>query len=207
MTLSCFTVWLCTGKVLRFLTPVLPFMCLLSSEGVMSISKNAFVKAFAYTILTIALIHNLLLFHWVMGSVDPYSIVIGKETSNAYLARKINSYNAIDTTINNLPKNAKVLSWGETRGCYFKAVNITPTIFDKHPLIGWITSSKDYNDLGAYLKKEGITHILVNNFEVNRLGYNNMLTAQGKEVFEEFKSKSAKKIYEDKYCQVYELTI
>jgi len=33
-TLLCFVMWLFTGKVLRFLIPLVPLLCMLSAEGI-----------------------------------------------------------------------------------------------------------------------------------------------------------------------------
>lgn len=199
-------IWLATGKVLRFLVPVLPFLCILTAAGLASLSWNKWLSRAAYLFFITALLHNILLFHWVISDIDPYATVIGKETRDEYLTRKLNSYKAINEAVNSLPSDAKILNWGETRSYYFQRKNITPLYFDKNPLIEWMNLSADENELAGNLKNNGVTHIMINSYEVQRLGYENRLTPKNKEVFEAYKKHFMSLIYEDKYCQVYKIT-
>lgn len=200
----CF-IWLLTGKVMRFLVPVLPFICILAALSLSNLSEIKWVKKTVYFILALSFIHNILLFHWVMASIDPYSVVIGKETREQYLTRKVNSFQALNEVINSLPENSKILNWGETRSYYIRRANITPTDFDRHPVIEWLGRSENEKDLETILKNEEITHILVNSFEIKRLGYEDKLSQKDKNIFEAFINRSLKLIYEDQYCRVYKI--
>lgn len=69
----------------------------------------------------------------------------------------------------NLPKDAVVLFVGETRPLYFERKVVFASAYDRPRLIGWIAESGDGDILARRIRREGITHILVNGPELARL--------------------------------------
>jgi hypothetical protein len=83
-----------------------------------------------------------------------------------------------------LPKDAVILFVGETRPLYFERRVVFASAYDRPRLARWVEESADGDALLARLRREGITHLLVNRGELSRLnrGYGYLeLSAEGKE--------------------------
>ncbi len=246
-----FVLWALTGKVLRFLMPLIPLLCMFSAEGIIQAigvsvpvpikdkfriimgtpqpeetpkfsnagghavvkAENAFrgmlirefaAKTILYPVLALALIHNVLFFHWVMASPDPYAPVLRGIDRNEYLTAKVSYYGAVNGYINKLP-NAKVLFLGETRGYYCRKPALVPTAFDPNPFFNWANTSADGNELLADLQKERFTHILFNQTEYERLGFAKQLTTKGQSNFDQLKKDMLTIEYADKNTRVYRI--
>jgi len=200
--------WLYTGKVLRFLMPVLPFQCIFCARAVGSVfleESDKYIKYAVYALLCAALAHNLLIFHWVMASVDPYSVVFGKFTRKQYLTNKLNYFNAVDTKVNKLPIGAKTVFLGETRGYYCNTDSIVPTDFDSNPLIEYSNSAVSATELRQFLRRSGITHIFVNIYEYERLSVKSRFTDKGLLNFQGLINSFSRTVFEDRYTKLYEL--
>lgn len=195
--------WLFSGKVLRFLLPIIPFLCLLTAKGIIQSLKDRPNKLAVFVLLSAVFLHNLLLFHWTMAEIDPYSPVLKNETRESYLGRKLNYYPAVSKCLNNLPDNSKVLFLGETRGYYCRKASVVPTVFDKHPLIAAANASDTPGRLFDVLARGGFTHIFVNNYEFSRLGLEKEFTDKGLACFRKFKKIHMKEIYKDLYCEAF----
>lgn len=197
--------WLFTGKVLRFLVPVMPFICILSAQGLQQVSARRWSRLFAYALFAAILIHNILMFLWVESMVDPYTAVLGSERREIYLGRKVNFYRAVDGCINRLPKGSKTLFVGETRRYYTNGSAIVPGVFDRQPLAAWADEAVDADSLRVLLLRQGITHILLNEHEYRRLGTELQFSAEGKMRWDELRKNACRLIYTDRYCNVYEI--
>ena len=204
-TIGYFAVWLMTGKVMRFLLPVIPFLCLLSAGGLLRLTAQRFMRAFAYALLIIMMAHNLLIYHWTMAAPDPYTVVLGNETRDSYLSKKLNYYNALNKCVNGLGAPAKILFVGETRRYYCNANALVPSVFDEHPLQTWANNAATPRQLAATLNNQRITHVFINRFEYNRLSFEERFTARGKENWETLLVHNGRQLFEDKHCRVYEL--
>lgn len=196
--------WLFTGKVLRFMMPLLPVLSILTARGMTRVFSER-TKLVAMLVLSGALVHNILLFHWIMAEVDPYSPVLKKESAAAYLGRKLNYYPALADCVNKLPPGSRTLFLGETRGYYAAGNCVVPTIFDANPAVGWANASLNAKAVHASAREAGITHILVNNYEYSRLGFDNLYTETGRRTNIAFKKDFLISIYKDAYCEVFRL--
>jgi hypothetical protein len=200
--------WIFTGKVLRFLMPAIPFLCAICARGTASVfseDSRGYIKYTAYTLLAAALVHNLLMFHWVMATVDPYSVVFGKVTDRQYLAGKLNYFNAVDSKINKLPIGSKTIYLGETRGYYANTDTIVPTDFNSNPLIEYANSSDSPDELLQLLRQSGITHIFVNYIEFERLSVRYRFTDKGFLNYQQMINYSCKTVFEDRHTKLYAL--
>ncbi|MHB9155285.1 MAG: hypothetical protein ACYC5N_06270, partial [Endomicrobiales bacterium] len=197
--------WMASGKVLRFIVPVLPLLCIFAARGFTWLAGQRWLKYVAYPVLIAGLAHNLLLFHWTMTPVDPYRPVLCGESRDSYLARKVSYYPALRNAVNLLPSGSRVLFWGETRTYYCTADRVAPSVFDAHPLVRRANSSASHQEFASALKEDGITHVLVNPGEVQRLDMESRLSAAGKDRWAQFLRSNARETYRDRYCQVYEI--
>jgi hypothetical protein len=79
-----------------------------------------------------------------------------------------------------------------------------PTVFDPHPLPAAANAAASAEELGSRLRAGGITHLFVNEFELQRLRLDNEFTQKGRENWEGLE-KASRLIYHDRYGYVYEL--
>ncbi|HEY5995851.1 MAG TPA: hypothetical protein VIU29_02470, partial [Candidatus Deferrimicrobiaceae bacterium] len=97
------------------------------------------------------------------------SLLKGEVSREEYLASLL-PHTAIAKWANeNLPKDAVILFVGETRPLYFERTVVFASAYDRSRLLGWISESGDGDILTARLRREGITHVIVNGPELARL--------------------------------------
>lgn len=204
-TIGYCTLWLFTGKVLRFLVPVLPFLSIIAAQGFVSLVSGYKSAILPYAFLCLAMAHNALIFHWSLAPVDPYSPVICGEPRDKYLTRKLIYYNALNRCVNNLPDRSKILFLGETRGYYAMRDCVVPTVFNVNPMTEQANNARNAGELAASLSSENFTHILVNIPELKRLKMEQKLSIKGKDNVKSYFSDFTKPIFSDNNCQVYEI--
>jgi len=198
--------WFFSGKVLRFLLPVLPFLSLLAGNGLAGIPQNKVFKFLTLSTLAFVLFHNILLFNWVMaGGPDPSAVVFGSKGEKDYLSAKVSYYAAAKDCLNLLPKNSRIAFLGETRSYYCTNECIAPTVFDNNPLIEYSNSSASDDQLKMKFNDEGITHILINETEFSRLSTGRLFSDHGIKLFGGFIKECSTVIYKDKHCVVYQI--
>jgi len=200
-----FISWFFTGKVLRFLIPLLPFACLIAARGLELFQISRSTKIISYAALAMVFVHNLLVFHWVMAPIDPYAVVLGNQTKTSYLSSKLNYYYAAYSCLNLLPPGSKAAFLGETRSYFVKCDKIAPTVFDRNPLADWANASQDPDEFTQTLRENGVTHIFENNYESKRLSSYSSFTPRGLSNLSTVKEKLSKSVYKDAYCSVYEI--
>jgi hypothetical protein len=197
--------WFFSGKVLRFLMPVIPLLSILAAKGLANLPESRVFRTAVYLFLAGAMAHNLLMFHWTMAPVDPYACVIAGEPRDSYLAGKLDYYKAARVVYAGLPPGSKTLFWGETRGYYCGAECAAPTVFDLNPAAAAADSAGKPADIAATLAKSGFTHIFVNFAELKRLNTELGLSASGARNWDVFRRKYLKPVYTDKECGIFKI--
>lgn len=114
--------------------------------------------------------------NFVVMDVPRYGVLIGlrDEFRKNYLGE---FSEAIVYARENLPSDSKLLLLFEARPYYFEQPVVVNSVFDQSPLLIWLdeieqekmTSKITLSDLIKKLKEEGITHCLVNEYELFRL--------------------------------------
>ncbi|MEW6040187.1 MAG: hypothetical protein AB1633_01560, partial [Elusimicrobiota bacterium] len=137
-------------------------------------------------------------------SQDPVGVLLGKQDKKTYLSTQRPTYPCpyypvINWANKNLPENAVILSFGETRGYYSKKRILTSSAGDTNPIIEWCRQSGNVDELYAKIKKKGVTHILINLPEAKRLAGYDILSFESNElkIFIGFWNKYVKEIYRD----------
>jgi 4-amino-4-deoxy-L-arabinose transferase-like glycosyltransferase len=198
-------VWLLTAKVLRFLVPALPVLSLLAGAGLSALLENKKLRSVFLVFVLAALVHNALLFHWIMAFIDPYGPALGGESRQAYLASKLNYFNCIENGVNKLPLSSRTLFLGETRSYYCVRDCLVPTVFDINPAAAWANNAPDQKAMLENFRSAGITHLMVNNFEFSRLSMKDLFTSSGERNWEALKKDHLRPVYSDRYCDLYEI--
>jgi hypothetical protein len=199
--------WLATGKVMRFLLPLIPFLSILSGRGISFLYREASkpYRLAVAAVLALAFSHNLLIFHWIMASVDPYSASVSGVSEPRYLAARLNYYKAAEDALNKLGPGTKTLFLGETRSYYCNNNFVAPTDFDTNPLVSASGAALSPEGLEDALKEYGYTHIFVNNFEFQRLSLRNKFTDKGFKNWLALRKNRLKAVYRDRFCELYEI--
>lgn len=201
-----FLIWVMTGKVLRFLVVIIPFLSILTAYCLIRIEEKGKWWKITRFIVVISIISNFFLFGYTESLVEPFPVALGIESRKEYLLRKLPYYKGMEFINNNLPKDAKILFIGETRSYYCNHQYIASTVFDLNPVVEIANSSRDEEEMLEKLKGLGITHIFYNAKEAERLekGYHIFYwTNKGYRVNEKFKKKYLKCIYKQKSMYVY----
>ncbi len=104
------------------------------------------------------------------------SLLSGASSRDEYL-NAVLPYTSMARWANgHIPKEAVILFVGETRPLYFERRVLFASAYDAPRLARWVAESTDGAALAARLRREGITHVLINGPELSRLrkGYGYM---------------------------------
>lgn len=195
--------WFFSGKVLRFLLPVIPILSVLAAKGLSDLAAGKAFKTALYAVLAVAALHNLAMFHWTMAPVDPYSPVLAGEPRSSYLARKVDYYDAARVVSRGLPSGSRTLFWGETRSYYAGASCDAPTVFNANPAAAAAEAAKTPGGIGRALRRAGYTHMLINYAEAGRLGTDAALSPAAAARWTVFKLKYLTPVFSGPDCGVF----
>ncbi len=162
-----FGLGLTLSHMLRFSIPafVLAFMVL--SAVIVSQKGWAWKGLWAGSVLASAILFLATYVDLSARFYDGGGIWMGKETSQAYLNRKLqNSYEPlVDWTNQNLPKDARLLLVGDSRSVYYDRVHYANSAFDDQFFA--LAARQERNAAGILkrLHKMGITHLVINGHE------------------------------------------
>jgi 4-amino-4-deoxy-L-arabinose transferase-like glycosyltransferase len=94
---------------------------------------------------------------------------LGLQTGDAYLRGLLRSYPAVEYINSTLPHDARVLVLGESRVAYLRRDHVYQTFFDRPLIDDILGESSSPAAMTAALQSEGLTHVLVNVRELERL--------------------------------------
>ncbi|MCK5218845.1 glycosyltransferase family 39 protein, partial [bacterium] len=164
-------IWANRTQISRFYIPSLPLLAILCTYALDRWEQWHKVPALIsrWTILA------LLGWGWAntmaigISNWDPIGSALGLESRSTYLDRKLmNSYAPMARVVNGLPKNTRILAWGETRSFYFQRPVTAPTVFDHNPLIELLAGSSNTREVWQNLREQGYTHIFIHSGEAVR---------------------------------------
>ena len=174
--------WFIGPKATRYLFPVLPLAAAAGGEGLASMaSRGRWWRIAAGAILLAAAALN---FHRTV-EVEKFlyspkgelgQLISGDISRDEYLHALLPHMSMACWANENLPKEAVILFVGETRLLYFKRPVVFASAYDRPRLARWVSDSRDGAELAIRLRREGITHILINVPELSRIqkGYDYM---------------------------------
>jgi hypothetical protein len=164
--------WFFTGVVLRFLTPIAPLLCLLAGVGIQRLWENLpetgrWLAGVALAVLTTA---HLFLFLHVEALFGVGAVIVGAESPQQFLSRRLDYYPCAAYADENLDKNVRILIVGEQRDYYVDRDHTASTVNAPNPYIAWANEAKTPAELARRIKNEGFTHLLFVPREWQRLG-------------------------------------
>ena len=197
-----YSLWLLTGKVARFLIPIIQFLAIIAgfvfTEMINSRRHRKILNIIAGGVFIVILLHNWFMYVFCEAYIDPFKVSIGIETREQYLMRKVQYYPAMKYINEQLPETAGVLFLGEARGYYCRKRYIASSVFNKTPIVEWAENSGSADELMGILKKNHITHLFINEKEADRLQQEYKIfywTDKGKKLFSGLIEKYGKQVF------------
>ena len=156
----------------RFALPCFAVLILLEIDTLGRIFQGTgrIARVFIIALLMAGLAYNLFYSAITMSRVfDPLRYLRGSETQDAYLSRVIPSYPLFRFINERLSSGARILFLGETINFYCVREVIASSAFDINPMVPIVKGAATAEGIRARLKEKGITHLLVNFPEIDRL--------------------------------------
>ena len=161
--------WLVTLHVSRYIVPVLVPAAVVLAVGLAATLRQVSGRLRAPLVALVGLVFmvNIAASVSFLG-LERLSCTLGVAEVEPILARWVSSSPAFDP-VSKLPEDAKVLLVGEARALGFER----PVEFE-HPyrvsrLQELAGAASDHRDIAARLTSEGVTHVLINRWEVDRI--------------------------------------
>ncbi|OGS20347.1 MAG: hypothetical protein A3J83_02115 [Elusimicrobia bacterium RIFOXYA2_FULL_40_6] len=199
-----YLLWIVIGRCyLRFLITPLAFLSIVMAYYVIEAAISSILKNIIVFILLIIFGANIFLYMSSQKmSQNPLGVVLGMQSKMEYLFSSRPSYpspyyKVIDWANNNLPQDAKIAFFGETRPYWAQRNVLTHSAGDFNQVIMWCKEVNSAEELREKLAKEKITHILFNAPEGRRLNCYDIFQFDPKdlEIFCDFWEKYLKVIY------------
>lgn len=153
----------------RFLVPLIPVFILLTVlvfNRLIALSKFGWLFLAPYLILIVSIyqLHFVELYNsgYLKAALFSYN-------QDDFLLEQLGYYKEAADFINEqLPQKAVLLSLYEARTLYIEREILTNTVFDKSPLLDIASAAQNAREIRSRLLQRGITHVLVNEIELNR---------------------------------------
>jgi hypothetical protein len=156
--------WAWGPQQLRFFMPALPLLSLLGAHAIDRLLARAGILWFARLVLWSTLAYLALFTVRVLGNTVPNQLpsAIGLERREDYLHRRLQPYDAMVRANRELPRQAKLLLVWENRGYYLDRPYIADSFYEASWIMQLLEKDQEGNLLAEKLKKEGVTHVLMN---------------------------------------------
>lgn len=203
--------WFTTGAVLRFLLAIAPLLSLLAAHGLWSL-WNVLGKGFRAALaagLGLALACRLCLFLYVHAYFGSAHVLLGLETREEYLGRRLSYYPCARHIRGRLPPEAKVVVVGEQRSYYIGRDRLPTTVHAPNLYVEWANRAVSPEGLRRELRSQGITHLLLVPGEAQRLGRDSgagafAFTPEALKLWDQVET-SGRPVFESRGCSVYAL--
>lgn len=167
-----FSFWFLTKPVLRFLMGALPVACSVSSWGIAKVidNKKRLVKTLGLLLVLPWVLSQFFLFNLVAKELGLYDVSFGHEEKEQFLERKLPFYKTFKFANEALSPTNKIYLLGDQRGYHLRIPFINSSYFSLDPLSQISNEASTDNEIGDFLKKNMVTHIIINQHELIRLG-------------------------------------
>jgi len=168
-----------SGLRIRYIAPIIPPLVILavfgmkrlfdSLGGLRSLPLRNGGKLFAVFLVLFALSLNALYVYGQFRYVKPFSYLLGNISRDEYIERYRPEYPAMKYINGHLPLDAKILFvFIGNRGYYCHRAYLFDMINNRSKLAMLLKSSQDIHGAWRTLRKEGVTHFLINMNVFNR---------------------------------------
>lgn len=201
-----FIPWGMSRPVLRFLMPLAPIFSLLAAEGwAQGVAiQPPEIRWLCRGVLSALLASGFVIFFYVTNVLSVFTVPLGLEDRSTFLRHRLTYYGAADFINQNTTPEASIFVLGDQRGYYYqRRVEISP-VFNENPLVSWANAAATPAALVARVRQEGITHIVVNRSEMQRLANYNAFnfSEAGQKNWTALEERMSQKVYRDNHCEV-----
>jgi len=149
---------------LRFFIPALPALSLVTAWAIERLGARPGTAWLGRAALWISIGFFALFSARVLASTIPNQLpsVVGLETREDYLHRRLQPYDMMVRASRELPAGAKLLLVWENRAYYLDRPCIADSFYEASWILQFLEKDQDGNLLADKLKKEGVTHVMVN---------------------------------------------
>jgi 4-amino-4-deoxy-L-arabinose transferase-like glycosyltransferase len=205
-----FLFWAAAAQQTRFLLPLFPALSILAAYVLVSLAGRlrgvmgrALLRGLGFGMLAVALVYSLLFF----ADVQPFGVMVGAESREAFLSRKLHLYPALQEIQSRLPSTAQVWLLWDGRGylCDQRCVaDIDQSQWTQVAMHSW-----DVQQTAEELRRRGVTHLLVSLQDANFIAQFERSGRQLRAVdflVQDFMPACTRELYQNKYYRLLELT-
>jgi hypothetical protein len=156
-----FLFWSSTAQQMRYLIPVFPFLAILTGVILTYYRNKRFIFGMLVLLISLSVTFNLYHISRDMLRIRPVGVVIGRESTEAFMHRMLPSYSIFQYANKNLPGDSKIfliymknLTYLCDHDCY------SDSMFESYTMQKIISSSTSSDMIRQKLKAWGFTHIL-----------------------------------------------
>ncbi len=204
-----FVAWGMSRPVLRFFLPAAPLLALGAAFGYTSVKNNTphwFYRA-TQTLIAFLLLSNAATFFLVTDSLQLFRVPLGLESRSMHLTKRLKYYSAA-RFVNSLPENTLIYIVGDQCSYYYNRPVLVTPVFNNNPLTSWANEAVNSRDLLGRLRYSGVTHLLINHTEMERLDRAYRLfpfTERGRNNWITLQKQIGHPLFKDKDCEVFAL--
>ncbi|HEX7784667.1 MAG TPA: hypothetical protein VF653_00465, partial [Methylomirabilota bacterium] len=155
-----FVFWLFSNQQLRYLLPAVPALAV-STAVVGSALDWRLSRTLRWLVLAAAALGLPVILAWFL-TLDPLRVVLGGETRDEYLRRRLDYYAYYELIDRELPADAKIWLIDMRRDTYhLNRPHFSDFIFEDYTLTRYVREASTVEDIRARVRDQGITHLLV----------------------------------------------
>ncbi len=205
-----FAFWAISAQQTRFLLPLFPALSILAAYVLVLLAGRlsrmlgrALLRGLGFGMLAVALVYSLLF----LADVRPLGVIVGAESRDAFLSRKLHLYPALQVIQTELPTEARVWMLWDGRGYYCDqrcVVDVDQSQWTQVAMHSW-----DVQQTARELRQRGATHLLVSLQDANFIA---QFDRSGRQLHAvefligEFLPACTRELYQNEYYKLVELT-
>jgi hypothetical protein len=155
-----FVFWLFSSQQLRYLLPAVPALAVSTAVSGSALDERP-RSALRWLALAAAALGLPVIVAWFL-TLDPLRVVLGGESRDDYLRRRLDYYPYYELVNRELPADAKVWLIAMRRDTYhLNRPYFSDFIFEDYTLTRYVRGATKVEDIRARMRADGITHLLV----------------------------------------------
>jgi len=155
-----FVFWLFSSQQLRYLLPAAPALAVSTAVTGSALDERP-ARALRWVALAAAALGLPVILAWFL-TLDPLRVVLGGESRDDYLRRRLDYYPYYEYVNRELPANAKVWLIDMRRDTYhLNRPYFSDFIFEDYTLTRYVRGASRVEDIRERIRADGITHLLV----------------------------------------------
>jgi hypothetical protein len=157
-----FVLWVMGAQVLRYVLLAMPALAVaIAAAGAAVGWGQGLARLFRGLLLAAAAANALVVIAW-FAELNPLAVVLGGESRDRFLARRLDYYPYYQIVNRATPPNARVWLVNTTRDTYhLERPYFADYLFGAYTISEWVRDAKDADEIRARARARGLTHVLV----------------------------------------------